>query len=221
MDSSGTDIRSRKFRNYNMNPYFENIFDIIPFEINSLIDISNLSLDFDIKEDNFVRKNSYDPSILNQDFVKWLKEKLDLSVEKVILWHWKTDKNPNLAHIDSNTKGDISPGAAINWTLSKEFTSVAWFKKENIEYKVSMNNEADRRWNTPNVEAYIAVPVNYADRLAEWSDRGPALIETSIPHLIYAGEHTRVSVSLNCGHWIDFNSVMEKVEKIRKENRVS
>lgn len=203
-----------------MKPYFEDIFDVIPFDIDSLIDTSSLDLDFDIKEDNFVRKNSYDPSILNKDFVKWLKDNLDLSVEKVILWHWKTDKNPNIAHIDSNTEGKISPGAAINWTLSENYTSVAWFKKEDIEYKVSMNNEADRRWNTPNVEAYIAVPVEFSDRLDEWSSRGPALIETSIPHLIYAGGHTRVSISLNCGPWVDFNSVLEKVEKLRKEKNV-
>jgi hypothetical protein len=200
-----------------MRPYFENIADIIPFNIDELIDINKLTLIHDIKEDNYVRKNSYDPSILNQEFVNWLKVNLNLTAEKVILWHWKTDKNPNLAHIDSNSKGEISPGAAINWTISKNFTSVSWYEVEKIDYKISMNNEADTRWNTPNVEAYIAIPVNYADRVAEWSERGPTLIETSKPHLIYAGENTRISVSLNCGKWIDFNEVVETVDKIRRK----
>jgi hypothetical protein len=204
-----------------MRPFFENIADVIPFDIDDLIDLDDLPLDFDIKEDNYVRKNSYEPTILNQEFVQWLKDNLNLTVNKVILWHWKTDNNPNIAHIDSNPAGQISPGAAINWTLSKNISSVAWFKKENIEYKVSMNNEADRRWSTPNVEAYIAVPVKFSDRLDEWSDRGPALIETSIPHLIYAGDRTRVSVSLNCGDWIDFDEVITKVDKIREKNSVS
>jgi len=201
-----------------MRPFFENIADIIPFNIDELINLNDLPLDYNIKEDNYVRKNSYNPSILNQEFVVWLKDNLNLIVEKIVVWHWKTDKNPNIAHIDSNPKGEISPGAAINWTITKNFTSVSWYDVEEINYKVSMNNEADTRWNTPNVEAYIAIPVNYADRVAEWSDRGPALIETSKPHLIYAGEHTRISVSLNCGQWIDFNEVAKTVDKLRENN---
>jgi len=199
-----------------MRPYFEDLANLIPFTVDSLLaNKDDLPLEFNIDQDNFVRKNVYKPDIINPDFVKWLKDNLDLTIEKVVLWHWKTDKEPNIAHIDSNPQGEISPGAAINWTLSKEFTSVSWYDVDDVEYRVSMNNEADRRWNTPNVEAYIAIPVKYSDRVAEWSGRGPTLIETSKPHLIYAGEHTRVSISLNFGKYVDFDSVIKKVDQLK------
>lgn len=200
-----------------MRPYFEDLADLIPFDIDSLIIAENLSLDFNIQKDNYVKKNVYGPEIVNPNFVKWLQDNLDLTIEKVVLWHWKTDKNPNVAHIDSTPLGEVSPGGAINWTLSKTFTSVSWYDVADIDYKVSMNNEGDTRWDTPNVEAYIAIPVNYSDRVAEWSSRGPTLIETSKPHLVYAGENSRVSISLNFGKFINFDHIVRKVDQIRKK----
>jgi len=201
-----------------MIPYFENIADVIPFDIDDLLDKNaDLPLDFNVDTDNYVRKNVFDSSILNPDFVAWMATELDLHIQKVVIWHWKTDSDPRVAHIDSDVNGKVSPGTALNWTLSKGYNNVSWYDKKPSEYRVSMANDADKRWNTPNVEAYIAVDVDYKERVAEWSDRGPVILDTSIPHMIYAADCTRVSVSLNFGEYTFFEDLRSKFNKIREK----
>lgn len=213
-------FRSRSFitRDSIMIPYFQNIADVIPFHIDDLVaKDAALPLDFDVDTDNYVRKNVFDDSVLNPDFVKWMASEADLNIQKVVIWHWKTDSDPRVAHIDSDVNGKISPGTALNWTLSKGYTTVSWYDKKPSEYRVSMANEADKRWNTPNVEAYIAVDVDYKDRVAEWSDRGPVILDTSIPHMIYAVDSTRVSVSLNFGEYTFFDDLRSKFDRLREK----
>jgi len=202
-----------------MTPYFNNISDIVPFNVDELIpNIDNLPLDFNVSTENYVRKNVYEPDILNPNFIQWLKDTVNLSVQKVVLWHWHTDTNPTLAHIDSDPEGNIAPGAALNWTISKTPTSVSWYDVKDIDYTVSFNNEGDKRWTTPNVEAYIAVKVNYNDRVATWDDRGPAILDTTVPHMIYAPNHTRISISLNFGEFNDYNDISNRFQKLRSNN---
>lgn len=199
-----------------MIPYFQDVSDVIPFHVDDLLSKdADLPLDFNVDTENYVRKNVFDASILNPDFVKWMKSELDLEIQKAVIWHWKTDCDPRVAHIDSDVNGKISPGTALNWTLSKEYTTVSWYDKKPSDYRVSMANEADKRWNTPNVEAYIAVDVDYKDRVAEWADRGPVILDTSIPHMIYAVDCTRVSVSLNFGEYTFFNDLKSKFDNLR------
>lgn len=202
-----------------MTPYFNNISDIVPFDVDDLIsNIDDLPLDFNVDTKNYVRKNVFGPEILNPKFVQWLKNSVDLTVQKVVLWHWHTDDDPTTAHIDSDPNGNISPGAALNWTISKDVTSVSWYDVKDVDYKVSFNNEGDKRWSTPNVEAYIAVKVNYKDRVTEWSDRGPAILDTTVPHMIYAPTHTRISISLNFGEYNDYQDIANRFEKLRGNN---
>lgn len=197
-----------------MNPYYEDISDIIPFHVDDLIDKDSfliLPLDFKIQRDNYVRKNIFQKDILNKKFISWVEQKTEMKIGKVILWHWRCDY-PNVAHIDCNPQGKIAPNAALNWTISTESTSVQWFDTDQWELKVSMNNEDFPDWDMPNVEAYISVKVKQEDRDDEWQGRGPAIINTSIPHMIYA-PNTRISCSLQFAGEFTYQELLDKFRK--------
>ena len=59
-----------------MMPFYKNISDIIPFDIDSLIDVSKINI---IKEspveDYFVDKKSYEISVLRKEFIDFMKSK--------------------------------------------------------------------------------------------------------------------------------------------------
>lgn len=194
-----------------MNPYYEDISDLIPFDIDDLIDkdkFKTLPLDFNIEKDNYVRKNLFQKDVLNKNFVEWIESKIKMSIDKVVVWHWRCN-NPDTAHIDCDPTGKIAPNGALNWTLSKDFTSVQWFNTDTWKLKVSMNNEDFPGWDMPNVEAYISVKVNQEDRNDEWTSRGPAVINTTIPHMIYA-PNTRVSISLQFAGEFSYQELLDK-----------
>jgi hypothetical protein len=194
-----------------MKPYYEDISDIIPFHVDDLLNkecLSTLPLNFKVEKDNYVRKNVFQKDILNKKFVEWVEDRAEMKIDKVVLWHWLCNY-PDVAHIDCNPQGKIAPNGALNWTLSKDFTSVQWFNTDAWELKVSMNNEDFPGWDMPNVEAYISVKVNQEDRDDEWSSRGPAIINTTIPHMIYAPT-TRVSISLQFAGEFTYQELLDK-----------
>ena len=176
-----------------MTVFYKNISDIIPFEINTLIDLSNVSIFDSPLSHQFVHKQSFSPVILNSKFLSFLKDK-SIEVEKVLIWHWYI-KDANWAHIDSNAEGVISC-SAINWTLNKNITQVNFYNLNHNETAVRFGNEVDQTAQTDNVTSYIAINVNGSTPDAIWDDQGPAVINTSIPHLVVANQ-LRTSVSLN------------------------
>jgi len=197
-----------------MNPYYQDIASIIPFKVDELIPkdiLDTLPLNFNIERDKYVRKNIFSKNILNPNFVKWLESRIDMNIDKVVIWHWRVD-HPNIAHIDCNPEGKIAPNAAINWTISTSPTSVQWFDTDNWELKISMQNDEFPDWDMPNVEAYIAVKVNSDNKDDEWNGRGPAIINTRIPHMIYAPK-TRISVSLQFDQDFEYNYLINKLIK--------
>ena len=176
-----------------MMPFYKNISDIIPFDVDQLIDSDTIVPLTEIPvEDNFVNKNTLPSDVLNSDFYDFLKEK-DLIVDRIIIWTWYC-KNPHWAHIDSNSQGVILE-SALNWTLNHNKSRVHFYDMPDVDKTVMFGNQIDTGWSTPNVTAYIPVNVKGIDPVATWDNRGPAIINTSVPHLIVA-EEIRTSCSL-------------------------
>jgi hypothetical protein len=172
---------------------YKNISKIIPFTIDSLIDLSKIKV---IKEapcdDQFVHKETYPVSVINENFISFLKNK-NITLDKIVVWHWYC-KDPEWAHIDCSSSGEILP-CAINWTINSNDSQVNFYNLDNIDKTVRFGNEIDTGWRTDNVTAYIPVNVKNIIPDAVWNNRGPALINTSVPHLIVARE-MRTSISL-------------------------
>ena len=172
---------------------YQNISTLIPFDVDSLVDVTKINI---LKEapcdDQFVHKEILPVDIINNDFLNFLKTK-NISLDKVIVWHWFC-KDPEWAHIDCSSSGEILP-CAINWTINSNKSQVNFYNLPNIDKTVRFGNEIDTGWRTDNVTAYIPVNVKGIDPDAVWDDRGPAIINTSIPHLIVAPE-MRTSISL-------------------------
>jgi hypothetical protein len=197
-----------------MHPYYEDISNVIPFDVDELVDQAKLSilpLDYNIGRDNYVRKQVCQKEVLNKSFVEWVEKKTGMSIDKVLIWHWKCT-DPTVAHIDCNPEGKIAPNGALNWTLTKDFSSVQWFNTNDWKLKVSMNNEDFPGWDMPNVEAYISVKVNQEDKDDEWTTQGPAIINTTIPHMVYAPS-TRISISLQFAGEFTYQELLDKFRK--------
>lgn len=190
-------------------PYYKNID--IPYKLNEYINENeyvNLPINFDIKEDNYIRKNVYERDILNTNFCDYVEQVAEMKVGKVVMWHWRVT-NPNIAHVDCDTKGQILPNAALNWAISSSYSSVQWYDVPFVN-TVKNNNEADKNFNTPNVTSYIAVKnIDMNTKNDEWNNCGPAIINTSIPHMIYA-PNTRVSFSLQFAGKFTFSTLLER-----------
>lgn len=176
-----------------MMPFYKNISDIIPFDIDSLIDVSKINI---IKEspveDYFVDKKSYEISVLRKEFIDFMKSK-KLEIDRVVVWHWLCS-DPKIAHIDCNSKGEILP-SALNWTLNNNSNQVQFYDMPDVEKKVMYGNEAALEFTTVDVTAYIPINVEKEKPTEIWKNRGPAIINTSVPHLIVA-EEMRTSFSL-------------------------
>ena len=176
-----------------MLPFYNNVSTLIPFSVDDLIDISCVEiLETVPSEDNFVHKQSLPPEVLTPQFLKFLDER-DLGVSKVLVWTWLC-KDPHIAHIDCNDKGEILP-AAFNFTMNTNKSDVRFYDMPDVDKTVMTGNQADTEWKTDNVQAYIPVNVKNVEPAAVWDDRGPCLINTSVPHLIVAPE-IRTSISL-------------------------
>ena len=172
---------------------YQDISKYIPFEVDSLIDISKIKI---VKDspcgDQFVHKENTSIDVLNKDFLEFL-EKKDIILDKVVVWHWLCE-DPHWAHIDCSSDGEILP-CAINWTINSNKSQVNFYDIPGVDKTVRFGNEIDTGWRTDNVTAYIPVDVKEIQPSDIWSDRGPALINTSVPHLIVAPE-MRTSISL-------------------------
>jgi hypothetical protein len=176
-----------------MLPFYNNVSTLIPFSVDDLIDISCVEvLETVPSEDNFVHKQSLPPEVLTPQFLKFLDER-DLGVSKVLVWTWLC-KDPHIAHIDCNDKGEILP-AAFNFTMNNNKSDVRFYDLPDVDKTVMTGNQADTEWKTDNVQAYIPVNVKNVEPAAVWDNRGPCLINTSVPHLIVAPE-IRTSISL-------------------------
>jgi hypothetical protein len=176
-----------------MLPFYNNVSTLIPFSVDDLIDISCVEiLETVPSEDNFVHKQTLPPEVLTPQFLKFLDER-DLGVSKVLVWTWLC-KDPHIAHIDCNDKGEILP-AAFNFTMNTNKSDVRFYDLPDVDKTVMTGNQADTDWKTDNVQAYIPVNVKNVEPAAVWDDRGPCLINTSVPHLIVAPE-IRTSISL-------------------------
>jgi hypothetical protein len=64
------------------------------------------------------------PEVLTPQFLKFLDER-DLGVSKVLVWTWLC-KDPHIAHIDCNDKGEILP-AAFNFTMNNNKSDVRFY----------------------------------------------------------------------------------------------
>ena len=176
-----------------MLPFYNNVSTLIPFSVDDLIDISCVEvLETVPSEDNFVHKQSLPPEVLTPQFLEFLDER-DLGVSKVLVWTWLC-KDPHIAHIDCNDKGEILP-AAFNFTMNNNKSDVRFYDLPDVDKTVMTGNQADTEWKTDNVQAYIPVNVKNVEPAAVWDNRGPCLINTSVPHLIVAPE-IRTSISL-------------------------
>jgi hypothetical protein len=172
---------------------YQNISTLIPFNIDALIDASKINVPKDNQcSDQFVHKETLPVDVINEKFLDFLKSK-NINLDKVVIWHWIC-KDPEWAHIDCNSTGSIQP-CAINWTINSNKSQVNFYNLSNIDKTIRFGNEIDTGWQTDNVTAYIPINVKGLVPDAVWNDRGPALINTSVPHLIVAPE-MRTSISL-------------------------
>ena len=192
-----------------MLPFYRKVNDLIPFDVDDLIDISCVEIQETVPvEDNFVHKQTLPPEVLTPQFLDFLNSK-NLEVSKVLVWTWLC-KDPHIAHIDCNDRGDILP-SALNFTMNTNISDVRFYNIPDVDKTVMFGNEADTEWDTPNVQAYIPVNVRDIEPAAVWNDRGPCVINTSVPHLIVASE-IRTSISLQ---FRDQCSAEELVERLR------
>lgn len=176
-----------------MMPFYKNISDIIPFDIDSLIDVSLVNIITESPvEDYFVNKKIYETSVLRKEFLNFMESK-DLRINKVVVWHWLCS-DPKIAHIDCNSKGEILP-SALNWTLNNNDNRVQFYDMPDVEKTVMHGNEGALEFTTVDVTAYIPINIEKEIPITIWEDRGPAIINTSVPHLIIAKE-MRTSFSL-------------------------
>ncbi len=173
--------------------FFQNISSLIPFNINELIDLSKIEIFNEPPCEEFVHKQSFKSDILNNNFLKFLNNK-GIEVEKVLVWHW-FNRDPFWAHIDSNNEGVVSP-SAINWTINNNVSQVNFYQLTDAEKTVAFGNAVDKNSRTENVTSYIPINVKGLNPNAVWNDRGPTVINTSVPHLVIAPE-MRTSISLN------------------------
>lgn len=187
-----------------MTTFFKNISCYIPFDIQDLVDLSDIQIYKDCPTSNFVHKQSFSSEILNPQFLKFLLSK-NIKIQKVIVWNWY-NRDSFWAHIDSNNQGVISP-CALNWTLNNNSSQVNFYELPNVEKQVRYGNEIDNNSKTENVTSYIPINVQGLEPDAVWDDRGPAVINTSIPHLVIASQ-MRTSISLN------FENPMPSIETI-------
>lgn len=171
---------------------YKNVSDLIPFNVNELIDLSRFEIITKPPCEQFVHKQNLSADVLNPKFLEFLKSK-NIDVQKVSVWHWYC-KDPHWAHIDCNADGEILP-AALNWTIKDHISQVNFYDIPNLDKTVRFGNDVDTGWRTDNVTAYIPVDVKDRSPDAVWNDRGPALINTSIPHLIVAPE-MRTSITI-------------------------
>lgn len=186
---------------------YQDISSIIPFDLDDLIDTSNIEILKEAPcEDQFVHKQNYPTSIINRDFLEFLKNK-NITLDKIIVWHWYC-KDPEWAHIDCSSAGEILP-CAINWTINSNISQVNFYNLDNVDKTVRFGNEIDTGWRTDNVTAYIPINVKGMIPDAVWNNRGPALINTSVPHLIVASE-MRTSISLS------ISSPISTIEEVLK-----
>lgn len=176
-----------------MTMFFQNISSLIPFNINELIDLSKIEIFNEPPCEEFVHKQSFKSDILNNNFLKFLNNK-GIEVEKVLVWHW-FNRDPFWAHIDSNNEGVVSP-SAINWTINNNVSQVNFYQLTDAEKTVAFGNAVDKNSRTENVTSYIPINVKGLNPNAVWNDRGPTVINTSVPHLVIAPE-MRTSISLN------------------------
>lgn len=173
---------------------YQDLHNLIPFRVDSLIDISRIKIIADSPvNDQFVHKEEISLDIINKDFLNFLNDK-GISISKAIVWHWLC-KNPHWAHIDCDSNGEILSWA-INWTVNNNKSCVNFYDLPNVDKTVRFGNEIDTDWKTDNVTSYIPVNVKNISPTASWDSRGPALINTSVPHLIVAPE-MRTSISLS------------------------
>jgi len=192
-----------------MLPFFRKINDLIPLDVDDLIDISCIEIQETVPvEDNYVHKQTLPPEVLTPQFLNFLESK-NLKVTKVLVWTWLC-KDPHLAHIDCNDRGEILP-SALNFTMNANISDVRFYDMPNVDKTVMFGNQADTNWDAPNVQAYIPVNVKDTVPAAIWNDRGPCVINTSVPHLIVAPE-IRTSISLQ---FMNQCSAEELVEKLR------
>lgn len=190
-----------------MLPYYFSLLNYIPFERDSLVNLSKISMLHSVDHDNFVRKDNYPVEVLNHNFVNFLKDK-NISIRKVVVWHWKCN-NPNVAHIDSGPNGS-GPTSAINWTIDSNNNSCVNFYEFPIDnLSVKYANQALPNWIVENVSSYIPIDVSTKSPITVWNDQGPCLINPNKIHMVVAPS-LRITVSLQ---FQDDTSFLELVEK--------
>ncbi len=191
-----------------MLPFCQEVHNLIPFDVDDLIDISCIEiLDTVPVDDNFVNKIELPPEVLTSQFLNFLNER-DLEVARVLVWTWFC-KDPHVAHIDCNAEGEILP-AAFNFTLNNNKSDVRFYDMPDVDKTVMFGNEAAKEWKTENVQAYIPVNVKNIEPAAIWSSRGPCVINTSVPHLIVAPE-IRTSISLQFRKTVTVEELLQKL----------
>jgi len=191
-----------------MLPFCQEVQDLIPFDIDDLIDPSCVEIiDCVPVDDNFVDKVELPAEVLTPQFLNFLNEK-DLEVAKVLVWTWLC-KDPHIAHIDCNAEGEILP-AAFNFTMNNNQSDVRFYDMPDVDKTVMFGNDADKEWKTENVQAYIPVDVTNITPAAIWNNRGPCLINTSVPHLIVAPE-IRTSISLQFKKTATIEELLQKL----------
>lgn len=190
-----------------MLPFCLIVDDLIPFAVDELIDKSSVEI-FTQSKENWVHKGHLPPKALNPRFLKFLRDR-DLDVDKVLVWHWKCN-DPYIAHVDCDEKGVILP-SALNWTLNDNVSCVNFYDMPDAEKVVMFGNQADTEWDAPNVKAYIPIDVKNETPAAVWDNRGPCIINTSVPHLIVAPE-IRTSISLQFVKPVDISILFEKLK---------
>ncbi len=189
---------------------YKDVSNLIPFDVNTLINYDFVEIINDSPCDMFVHKQNLKPSVLNPEFLSFLNSK-NINVQKVIVWHWFC-KTARWAHIDCSAQGEILP-AALNWTLEDHDSQVNFYNLPNVDKTVRFGNEIDTGWRTDNVTAYIPVNVEGVEPDAVWSTQGPALINTSIPHLIIAPQMRR-SVSLGIYNPVSIETLLERLQNV-------
>jgi hypothetical protein len=179
-----------------------------PFNNEEYFDDRSFSIDLDSAVTGFVKKNVFDPEILNQQFKQYINNLVGAEIKKVVIWYWGTS-TLKMAHIDCNDKKEIHP-LAINWVLNSQTSRVNFYNKTQEDLDIGFGDNGVPGLKTENVTAYIPVDVSNSVPAVAWSTKTLCLLNTSIPHMIETNEY-RISASLQFDIDVGFTSTVDRI----------
>jgi hypothetical protein len=187
-------------------PYFLELDP--PFTDDLFFNDKDFKIDINTPVTEFVKKNVFDPEILNQQFKQYVNNLVGAEIKKVVIWYWGKS-NLKIAHIDCNDKKEIHP-LAINWVLNSQESRVNFYNNLPEDLDIGFGDNGIYGLKTENVTSYIPVDVSNSVPAVAWSTKNLCLLNTSIPHMIDSTAY-RISASIQFDINVTFEATVARI----------